>query len=117
MEPFTKCIINCKSSFKSSTVSNYLSILTQQEVESAARHILDGEQTTNATLKILFTSIRGQSSSIGHSNEVAYLEDKSCFRCDINMIPLQFSSLLLHAMNAVFVLDYMLHPKIISFPV
>ena len=70
-ESFTKCIINCKSDFKSSTVAECLSTLTQNEVETAARHILSGEETTNITLKKLFTSIRGQSSSIGHSNEAA----------------------------------------------
>ena len=42
-----------------------------KEVETAAKHILSGEKTTNCTLKKLFTSIRGQSSSIGHSNEAA----------------------------------------------
>jgi len=40
-------------------------------VETAMKHILDGEQTSNPTLKRLFTSVRGQSSSIGHSNEAA----------------------------------------------
>ena len=45
--------------------------ITQKENETAARHILNGEETTNTTLKKLFTSIRGQSSSIGHSNEAA----------------------------------------------
>ena len=79
MESFTKCIINCKSSFKSSTVADCLSTLTQQEVETAARHILSGEQTTNVTLKKLFTSIRGQSSSIGHSNGAASFARQKLF--------------------------------------
>ena len=71
MESFTKCIINCKSNFKSSTVADCLSTLTQKDVETATRHTLSGQPTTNTTLKKLFTSIRGQSSSIGHSNEAA----------------------------------------------
>ena len=71
MESFKKCVINCKSNFKSSTVAECLSTLTQNENGTAARHILNGEQTTNTTLKKLFTSIRSQSSSIGHSNEAA----------------------------------------------
>ena len=61
MESFTKCIINCKSDFKSSTVAECLSTITQKEVETAARHILNGEETTNTTLKKLFTSIRAVS--------------------------------------------------------
>ena len=71
MESFTKCIINCKSSFKSSTLADKLAEITLGEVETAARHILNGEKTNNETLKKLFTSIRGQSSSLGHSNEAA----------------------------------------------
>ena len=71
LESFNKCIINCKSSFKSSTLADHLSILSGEEVETAMNHILDGEETSNATLKKLFTSMRGQSSSIGHSNEAA----------------------------------------------
>ena len=79
MELFTKCIINCKSNFKSSTLADCLSILTQKEVETAARHILSGEQTTNTTLKKLFTSIRGQTSCIGHSNEAASFARQKLF--------------------------------------
>ena len=71
MESFTKCIINCKSSFKSSTLANKLAKITLGEVETAARHILNGEKTSNETLKKLFSSIKGQSSSLGHSNEAA----------------------------------------------
>ena len=79
MKSFTKCIINCKSSFKSSILADYLSVLSQKEVETAARHILREEQTTNPTLKKLFTSIRGQSSSIGHSNEAASFARQKLF--------------------------------------
>ena len=71
MESFSKCIISCKSSFKSSTLADALSELTQDHVETAARHILDGEETENETLKKLFKSIKGQCSSLGHSNEAA----------------------------------------------
>ena len=71
MESFTKCIISCKSSFKSSTSAEKLLELRPEEIKTAARHILNGEQTSNPTLKKLFTSIRGQSSSLGHSNEAA----------------------------------------------
>ena len=79
MESFTKCIINCKSSFKQSTVADCLSTLSQSEVETAARHILSGEETTNPTLRKLFTSIRGQASSIGHSNEAASFARQKLF--------------------------------------
>ena len=71
MESFRKCIISCKSSFKSSTLTDALSELTQEHVETAARHIVDGEETENETLKRLFKSIKGQSASLGHSNEAA----------------------------------------------
>ena len=71
MESFTKCIINCKSSFKSSTLAEKLSEVTLQEVETAAKYVLNGEETTNETLKKLFTSIKGHTSSIGHSNKAA----------------------------------------------
>ena len=50
MESFIKYIINYKSSFKSSTVADCLSTLIQEEVETAARHILSGERITNVTL-------------------------------------------------------------------
>ena len=39
MESFKKCIISCKSSFKSSTLAECLSELTKEQVETAARHI------------------------------------------------------------------------------
>lgn len=71
IESFTKCIINCKSSFKSSTLADKLAEITLGEVETAARHILNGEKIRNETLKKLFSSIRGQSSSLGHSNKAA----------------------------------------------
>ena len=44
MESFTKCIISYKSNFKSSTLVDELSLLTQAEVERAARHLLNGEK-------------------------------------------------------------------------
>ena len=71
LESFNKCVINCKSSFKSSTLADHLSLLSGAEVQTAMRHILNGEKTSNPTLKKLFTSVRGQASSIGHSNEAA----------------------------------------------
>ena len=51
LESFNKCIINCKSNFKSSTLADHLSILTGGEVETAMRHVLDGEEPSNETLK------------------------------------------------------------------
>ena len=71
LESFNTCVINCKSTFRSSTLADHLSVLSGEEVQTAMRHILNGEKTANPTLKKLFTSIRGQSSSIGHSNEAA----------------------------------------------
>ena len=68
---FTKCIIHCRSNFKNSTLADSLSQLTQHQVERAARHVLNGEQTDNETIKKLFSSVKGQSSSLGHSNEAA----------------------------------------------
>ena len=44
MEAFTKCIINCKSNFKSSTLAEKLSEVTLEEVQTAARHILSGKK-------------------------------------------------------------------------
>lgn len=79
MESFNKCIISCKSSFKYSTLAEKLSEVTLDEIETAARHILSGEKTTNETLKRLFTSINGQSSSLGHSNEAASLTQQKLF--------------------------------------
>ena len=58
MESFNKCIISCRSSFKSSKLADSLSDLTQDHVEVAARHVLDGEETENETLKKLFNSIK-----------------------------------------------------------
>ena len=71
MESFTKCVISCRSNFKSSTLADELSLLTQSEVTRATKHILSGERTDNVTLKKLFSSIRVQSSAIGHSNDTA----------------------------------------------
>ena len=71
IESFTKCIIHCRSNFKNSTLADSLSQLTQHQVKRAARHVLNGEQTDNETIKKLFSSVKGQSSSLGHSNEAA----------------------------------------------
>ena len=103
MESFTKCIINCKSSFKSSTLAENLSEVTLPEAETAARHVLNGEETTNATLKKLFTSIKGHSSSIGHSNEAASFARHKLFSLwHFFGAPAVFL-LLLRVMNVVFV--------------
>ena len=48
-ESFTKCIINCRSTFKSSTLADKLSELRLEEIECAARHILEGRETNNET--------------------------------------------------------------------
>ena len=79
MESFTKCTISCRSNFKSSTLADELSLLTQAEVGRAARHLLNGEKTDNETLKKLFSSIRGQSSALGHSNEAASFARQKLF--------------------------------------
>ena len=50
LESFNKCIISCKSSFKSSILANHLLMLSSKEVETAMRHILDGEKTSDSTL-------------------------------------------------------------------
>jgi len=71
MESFKKCIVSCKSDFKSSALANALSQLTQNQVEEAAKKILDGEKTDNEALSKLFKSIRGHTASLGHSNEAA----------------------------------------------
>ena len=52
MESFNKCIISCKFNFKSSTLADEL-LLTQAQVERAARHVLNGEKTDNETLKTI----------------------------------------------------------------
>ena len=71
MESFTKFIINCKSSFKSSTLAEKLSEVTLEEIQTAAKHVLNGEKCKNETAQKLFTSIKGQSSSLAHSNGAA----------------------------------------------
>ena len=48
-ESFTKCIINCRSTFKSSILADKLSELRLEEIECAARHILEGRETNNET--------------------------------------------------------------------
>ena len=79
LESFRKCIVNCKSRFKSSTVADCLSVLSQKDIENALKHILSGEKTKNPTLQKLFTNIRGHSSSIGHSNEAASFARQKLF--------------------------------------
>ena len=46
IESFEKCIISCKSNFKSSTLADSLSELTQEQVETAARRKLDRRRNT-----------------------------------------------------------------------
>ena len=117
MESFTKCIINCKSSFKSSTLADCLSTLSQKEVETAARHTLSGQQTTNTTPKKLFTSIRGQSSSIVHSNQTAsFVRQKLFSLWHYFGAPPVFAQLHL-AMSTISVFDYMQHTRNITFQV
>ena len=79
IESFKKCIISCKSDFKSSTLADSLSELTQEQVETAARHILDGEETQNETLKKLFKSIKGQIAPLSHSNEAVSFAGQRLF--------------------------------------
>ena len=71
IESFQKCIISCRSSIKSSTLADELSLLTESQVTRAAKHLLCGEEIDNVILKKLFSSIRAQSSALGRSNEAA----------------------------------------------
>jgi len=83
-----------------STLAECLSTLSHQEVETAARHALSGEKTTNEILKKLFTSISGHTSSIGHSNEAASYAKQSYFHCGITMALQLYSLLSHHVMSA-----------------
>ena len=60
IESFQKCIISCRSSIKSSTLADELSLLTQSQVTRAAKHLLCGEETVNLILNKLVSSIRAQ---------------------------------------------------------
>ena len=71
MESFNKGIINCKSSFKDSTLGEKLSEFTLPEIQTTVRDLLNGERPNNGTLAKLFTGIKGQSQSVAHSNEAA----------------------------------------------
>ena len=109
--------MNCKSCFKSSTLTDHLSIISSEEVDTAMKHILDEEETSNATLKKLFTSVRGQSSSISDSNEGASFARQKMFSLwHYFGAPAVFLQLP-PVMNAAFVSDYMQHQKNIHFQV
>ena len=69
MESFTKCILHCRSSYNSNTLGESLSKVTKQQVEVAAKHLLEGKKTNDTLLQKLFTSIKGQAAAVGHSNE------------------------------------------------
>ena len=60
-------------------MADELSLLTQGEIERAARHLLNGEKTDNETLRQLFSNIRGQSSALSHSNEAANFARQKLF--------------------------------------
>ena len=68
---FRKSYVLCRSKMNATTLGDHLAVLSHKQVETAANHVLNGKQTNNATLKKLFSSIRGHCSSIGHSNEAA----------------------------------------------
>ena len=71
MESFQKCILSCNSQHDSKTLGERLSQVTAKDIETAAKNILDGKESKNATLKSLFSRIRGHCRSLGHSNEAA----------------------------------------------
>ena len=68
---FRKSFVLCRSKMNATTLGDHLAVLSHKQVETAANHVLNGKETNNATLKKLFSSIRGHCSSIGHSNEAA----------------------------------------------
>ena len=76
---FQKCIITCKSSINGSPFADALSTFTQQQVETAARHLLKDEPTNNPVLKKSFSSIKGHCSSVAHSNEASTTAHQKLF--------------------------------------
>ena len=71
-------------------MADSLSELKQEQVETAARHTLDGEETQNETLKKLFKSIKGQTESLGHSNEAASFARQRLFHYGTILVLLQY---------------------------
>ena len=115
MEAFTKCIINCKSSFKSSTLAEKLSEVTLDEVQTAAKHILSGEKTSNDTLKKYFQASEVKNHLLVIPMKPHHVLDKNCFHYGITSGHQQYFLLWLHVMNVAFVLDYMLLVKVMNF--
>ena len=54
-----------------SSFGEALSQLTQKQVQIAATHVLNGENTNNKVLKRLYSSIQDCCTSIAHSYEAA----------------------------------------------
>ena len=99
MQSFNKCLLSCRSTLNSSNFSDALSQLSVSDVEKAAQHILNEEETNNPTLKKLFKHIHAHSSSLGHTNEAASQARHRLFHCGTTL-ELQLCSLqLLLVMN------------------
>ena len=115
MESFTKCIISCRSNIKSSTLADELSLLTQSQVTSAAKHLLSGEKQT-----ILYSRNYSVALGLNHQHLVTQmkqllLQDKKHSHCDITLVLRQYFLQLHHVMNAVSVFDYMQLVKNMNF--
>ena len=102
MESFNKCIISCKFNFKSSTLADEL-LLTQAQVERAARHVLNGEKTDNETLKNYSVTSGVTHQPLVIQMKLLILQDRNCFQCGITLMLLQYFSQSHHVMSAVFV--------------
>ena len=103
MESFTKCIINYKSSFKSSTLAEKLSEVTLQEVETAAKHVLNGEETTKNTLKNYLLVLKVIHHLLVILTKLHHMLDTSYFHYGTTLVLQLFFLLLHHVMNVVFV--------------
>ena len=80
-QTFQKSIITCQSKLSLSALGDKLSTITKEQLDSVTKQVLDGRgnNTSNATMNQLFSSISANCKSVGHSNEAAAVARKKCF--------------------------------------
>ena len=79
IESFQSTILSCKSSLEKKSVAEALSTITEEQMVSATKHVLDGTSNNDTVVNRLFSSVKASCRARGHSNEAAEVARQKFF--------------------------------------
>ena len=79
IEAFTNSIITCRSKLDNTTLGETLGQVSLDQMKKATEHVIDGTECEDPVMNKLFSSVKGNCSSVGHSNEAAVVGRQKFF--------------------------------------